>query len=71
MSDLWYDPEEDILGVQVSKKDYWKSVEIAPNVVVDISESGETTGFEILKVSESFGEEEMPRAISATKKRRK
>jgi uncharacterized protein YuzE len=71
MSELWYDAEEDILGVQVSKKDYWKSVEIAPNVVVDLSKSGEITGFEILKASESFGKEEMPRVISAAKKRGK
>ncbi len=30
MSELWYDAEEDSLGVQLSKKKYWKSVEIAP-----------------------------------------
>ncbi len=69
MKELWYDSEEDILGVQVSKKKYWKSVEVAPNVVVDISKSGEITGFEILKAKKSF-KKDVPLVISAASKRR-
>ena len=35
-TNFWYDSEEDILGIQVSKKGYRKSVEVAPNVIIDI-----------------------------------
>jgi uncharacterized protein YuzE len=47
MNSVCYDKKEDILSVQLSTKKYWKSVEIAHNVVVDISKAGEITGFEI------------------------
>ena len=66
-STLWYHSEEDILGVQVSRKRYWKSVEIAPNVIVDISKSGEITGFEILRAKKSFSKRDVPLVLSATK----
>ena len=50
MSELWYHAEEDVLGIQLGKKKYWKSVELASNVVVDLAKNGETIGIEILKV---------------------
>ena len=56
-------------GFLVTKKKYWKSIEVAPNVVVDISKSGEITGFEVLKAKKSFGSNEMPLLISAATKR--
>jgi uncharacterized protein YuzE len=68
MKEVWYDSEEDILGVQVSKKKYSKRVEVAPNVVVDISESGEITGFEILKARKSF-KKDVSLVVSAASKR--
>jgi uncharacterized protein YuzE len=53
MSQLWYDAEEDILGIQLDdRKKYWKSVEIAPNVIVDLAKTGEITGVEILKAKD-------------------
>ena len=70
MSEIWYDTDEDIVGVQVGKKKYWKSVEVAPNVVVDISKLGEITGFEILMATKSFGKNELPLVISAATKRK-
>jgi len=72
LSELWYNSEMDILGVQVSKgkEKYWKSVEVAPSVVVNISKSGEITGFEILGASQSFNKRDLPLVISvATKKK--
>ncbi len=40
MNELWYDAEEDILVIQFNKKKYWKSVEVAPNVLVDPAKNG-------------------------------
>jgi uncharacterized protein YuzE len=67
MNEQWYDSEDDILGVQFSRKRYWKSVEVAPNVVVDISESGDITGFEVLRAKESF-KKDAPLVIYAASK---
>lgn len=66
MSELWYD-DEDVLGIQFSKKKYWKSVEVAPNVVMDLSKNGEIIGIEILKAKESF-KKDVPMVISSAKK---
>ena len=44
MSELWYDAEEDVLGIQLRKKEYWKSVEVSSNVVVDLDKNGENHG---------------------------
>ncbi len=70
-SKLWYDSEEDILGLQVTGKKYWKSVEIAPNVVIDISKSGEITGFEISNARKSFPKKDAMLVISAASKNTK
>ncbi len=69
MGELWYDPDEDILGIQFSKKKYWKSVEVAPNVIVDLAKSGDIIGIEILKAKESF-KQDVPMIISNAKKRK-
>ncbi len=68
MTELWYDSEEDILGIQFDRKKYWKSVEVAPNVVVDLAKTGEITGIEILKARESF-KRDASIIISAASKR--
>jgi uncharacterized protein YuzE len=67
MSESWYDAEEDIVGIQFSKKKYWKSVEVAPNVIVDLAKNGEIIGIEILRAKESF-KEDVPVIISSAKK---
>ncbi len=68
-SELWYDAEEDILGIQFNKKKYWKSVEVGSNVVVDLAKNGEIIGIEILKTKESF-KQDVPMIISNAKKRK-
>ena len=69
MGELWYDAEEDVLGIQFSRKKYWKSVEVASNVVVDLAKNGEIIGIEILKAKESF-KQDVPVIISNAKKRK-
>ena len=54
MSETWYDETEDILGIQLKNREYWKSVEVSKNVVVDLSEGGEIIGIEILGAKRSF-----------------
>ncbi len=54
MSEIWYDSEEDVLGIQVANKKYWKSVEVSKNVVVDLTEDGEIIGVEIFQAKQHF-----------------
>lgn len=54
MSEVWYDREEDVLGIQLRDKNYWKSVEVSKNVVVDLSHDGEIIGIEIFEAKKSF-----------------
>ena len=69
-SELWYDSDEDVLGIELGRgRKYWKSVEVAANVVVDLAETGEITGIEILKVSASF-KRDIPAVISNARKRK-
>ena len=68
MSETWYDSDQDILGIQLDKKKkYWKSVEVSPNVVVDLAKKGEIIGIEIIKAKESF-KGDVPMIISKAKK---
>lgn len=54
MSEIWYDGKEDVLGIQLKNKGYWKSVEVSKNVVVDLSHDGEIIGIETLGARRSF-----------------
>ena len=54
MSETWYDEKEDVLGIQLKNRDYWKSVEVSKNVVVDLSGTGEIIAIEILCAKRSF-----------------
>lgn len=54
MSEVWYDREEDVLGIQLRDKSYWKSAEVSKNVVVDLSHDGVIIGIEILEAKRSF-----------------
>ena len=42
--DMSYDPEVDILSIQLSKEAYWKSVELPNGVVFDVAKDGKITG---------------------------
>ena len=52
--EMWYDEEEDVLGVQIIKEGYWKSIELPSGITIDISKKGEILGVEILKASKVF-----------------
>ncbi len=50
----WYDEEEDILGIRIQDKEYWKSIELPNGIVIDISKDGEVIGMEIHRASKIF-----------------
>ncbi|MBI1978434.1 MAG: DUF2283 domain-containing protein [Candidatus Aenigmarchaeota archaeon] len=50
----WYDKEEDVLNVEISDDEYWKSIELPNGVVIDIGKKGTITGIEILRASKIF-----------------
>ena len=50
----WYDKEEDILGIKIQNKEYWKSIELPNGIVIDISKDGEVVGIEIHRASRIF-----------------
>ena len=52
--ETWYDKEEDILNIQLTGKEYWKSIELPNRIVIDISKDGSITSIEILKASKVF-----------------
>jgi uncharacterized protein YuzE len=58
----WYDEEEDILGMVLADKPYWKSVE-AGNVVLDLSHDGTIIGIDIMKASEIL--EDVPSVLES------
>ncbi len=51
---VWYDDEEDALGVRIAKGDYWKSVELPSGIIIDVSKEGKITGLEVLRASKVF-----------------
>ena len=51
---MWYDDEEDVLGIKIAKGDYWKSIELPNGIVIDISKEGKVTGLEVLRASKVF-----------------
>ena len=54
MEEVWYDKEEDVLNIELAKKDYWKTVELPSGINIDVSKDGTITGIEILKASKIF-----------------
>jgi len=50
----WYDEEEDILGIRIQDKAYWKSIELPSGIVIDLSKDGEVIGMEIHRASRIF-----------------
>ena len=68
--ETWYDQDEDVLGIQLKQREYWKSVEVSKNVVVDLARSGEIIGVEILGARDSF-KDDIPLVISKASGKRK
>lgn len=54
MTEKWYDKKEDILGIHIQDKKYWKSIELPNGIIIDISKDGEIIGLEVLKASKIF-----------------
>ncbi|MEK6946407.1 MAG: DUF2283 domain-containing protein [Nanoarchaeota archaeon] len=54
MEKTWYDKEEDILNIELVKKDYWKTVELPSGINIDVAKDGTITGIEILRASKVF-----------------
>jgi len=54
MIDKWYDKEEDILGIHIQDKEYWKSIELPNGIIIDVSMNGEIIGLEVLRASKIF-----------------
>ena len=54
MEQTWYDKEEDILNIELAKKEYWKTIELPNGINIDIAKDGSITGIEILKASKVF-----------------
>ena len=52
--EIWYDKEADVLNIEVTDKEYWKSVELPNGVVIDISKDGSMTSIEMLNASTLF-----------------
>lgn len=50
----WYDKEEDILGIQIQEKEYWKSIELPNGIVIDVSKEGDVIEIEIPRASRIF-----------------
>lgn len=49
--EIWYDDEADILNIEITDKEYWKSVELPNGVVIDIAKDGSMTSIEFLNAS--------------------
>jgi len=54
MEETWYDKEEDVLNIEMQKGKYWKSIELANGIIIDIDEKGVILGIEILHASKVF-----------------
>ncbi len=54
MSEVTYDAEEDVLNIELNEGTYWKSVELPPDIVIDISRDGKILSIEIIKASKVF-----------------
>ena len=54
MEEVWYDKEEDILNIELKKREYWKTLELPNGINIDVAKDGTITGIEILKASKVF-----------------
>ena len=63
----WYDIEEDVLGIHIQDKEYWKSIELPNEIVIDISKDGKIIGMEIFRASKIFSGD-IRKVIEAAKK---
>lgn len=50
----WYDQEEDIMNLELTSGEYWKSIELPNGIVIDLDKKGKIKAIEILKASKIF-----------------
>ena len=65
MEETWYDKEEDILNIELVKKDYWKTIELPSGINIDVAKDGTIIGIEILEASKVFSGDVMKMLESA------
>ena len=69
LAEVHYDEEEDVLGIQLKSRGYWRSVEVSENVVVDLTKKGEIIGIEIHGASRSL-KDAVPLLVPKTQHRK-
>lgn len=52
--ETWYDKEEDIMGVQLFRGKYWKSIELPNGITIDVAKTGKIIGMEIANAKKIF-----------------
>jgi uncharacterized protein YuzE len=50
----WYDREEDVMNLELSDGEYWKSIELPNGIIIDLDKKGKIKAIEILKASKIF-----------------
>jgi len=50
----WYDKEEDILNIELTNSEYWKTIELPNGINMDIDKEGKIKAIEILRASKIF-----------------
>ncbi len=54
MKEIWYDKKADILNIEISDKEYWKSIELPNGVIFEFAKDGSITSIEVLNASKLF-----------------
>ncbi len=49
-----YDKEEDVLNIEFSDGEYWKSIELPNGIIIDLDKNGKILSIEILRASQIF-----------------
>lgn len=50
----WYDKDEDVMNLELTSGDYWKSIELPNGIVIDLDKKGKIKAIEILRASKVF-----------------
>jgi len=50
----WYDKEQDIMNLELSNGEYWKSIELPSGIIIDLDKKGKIKAIEILRASKIF-----------------
>jgi uncharacterized protein YuzE len=50
----WYNQEEDVMNLELSTGEYWKSIELPSGIIIDLDKKGKIKAIEILRASKIF-----------------